>query len=117
MESPPGRGGERPRPISLVPGDFNGDGDTDLAYYRPSNGFWYVKDDGVPSWEWWGAAPTDVLVPGDYNGDGDTDLAYYRPSNGFWYVKDDGVPSWEWFGAAPGDLIIPGDINGDGVPW
>ena len=59
----------------IVPGDYNGDGDTDFAYYRPSNGYWYVYDDGTPSYTWWGAAPTDILVPGDYNGDGDTDFS------------------------------------------
>ena len=51
-------------------GDYKGDGDTDLAYYRPSNGFWYVTDDGSPSWTWFGATPTDVIIPSDINGDG-----------------------------------------------
>jgi len=97
-----------------VMADFNGDGDTDFSYYRPSNGYWYYSDDGVPSWTWFGAEETDIIVPGDYNGDGDTDLAYYRPSNGYWYVKDDGVSSYTWWGAAPDDILVPGDYNGDG---
>ena len=94
--------------------DFNGDGDTDFSFYRPSNGYWYYSDDGTPSWTWFGAEGTDIIVPGDYNGDGDTDFAYYRPSNGYWYVKDDGVSSYTWWGAAPTDILVPGDYNGDG---
>ena len=94
--------------------DFNGDGDTDFSFYRPSNGYWYVSDDGSPSWTWFGGEGTDIIVPGDYNGDGDTDFAYYRPSNGYWYVYDDGSPSYTWWGAAPTDILVPGDYNGDG---
>ena len=94
--------------------DFNGDGDTDFSYYRPSNGYWYYSDDGSPSWTWFGGESTDIIVPGDYNGDGDTDFAYYRPSNGYWYVYDDGTPSYTWWGAAPTDILVPGDYNGDG---
>ena len=103
-------------PITTQPpfADFNGDGDTDFSYYRPSNGYWYSSDDGTPSWTWFGGEPTDIIVPGDYNGDGDTDFAYYRPSNGYWYVKDDGVSSYTWWGAAPTDILVPGDYNGDG---
>ena len=99
---------------SNVIADFNGDGDTDFSYYRPSNGYWYYSDDGTPSWTWFGGEPTDIIVPGDYNGDGDTDFAYYRPSNGYWYVYDDGSPSYTWWGAAPTDILVPGDYNGDG---
>ena len=94
--------------------DFNGDGDTDFSFYRPSTGYWYYSDNGSPSWTWFGGTGTDIIVPGDYNGDGDTDFAYYRPSNGYWYVHDNGSPSYTWWGAEATDILVPGDYNGDG---
>ena len=57
-----------------VPGDYDGDGTTDLAVFR-SDGVWYVKDQ--PRSAVWGQAG-DVPVPGDYDGDGTTDIAIYR---------------------------------------
>jgi hypothetical protein len=33
-----------------VPGDYDGDGDTDVAVYRPANGAWYLKGIGYIAW-------------------------------------------------------------------
>jgi hypothetical protein len=65
-----------------VPGDYNGDGDTERAVYR--NGAWHVE--GMPTL--YLGQPGDVPVPGDYDGDGTTDSAVYR--DGVWYR--DGMP-------------------------
>ena len=40
-----------------VPGDYNGNGTTDIAIYRPSEGVWYVKNQG-PFVQWGGLAVT-----------------------------------------------------------
>jgi subtilisin-like proprotein convertase family protein len=88
-------------------GDFDGNGTTDIAMYRPTTGTWSVHGQGDIVW----GAPGDVPVPGDYNGDGVTDRAVFRPSVNTWYVQG-GVPV-QW--GALGDIPVPGDYNGDGI--
>jgi hypothetical protein len=44
-----------------VPGDFDGDGKTDVAVFRPSTSIWYVRPSGnpaAPGFYQWG-------IPGD----------------------------------------------------
>ena len=70
-------------------GDFDGDGQSDVTVYRPSNGRWYVLGSGTnysahSDYQW--GLSTDTPTPGDYDGDGKTDLAVFRPASGAWYV-------------------------------
>ena len=57
-----------------IPADFDGDGRTDLAIYRPSDGGWYIRYSslGYSSNQWayfqWGLS-TDMPLAGDFDGE------------------------------------------------
>ena len=99
-----------------VPGDYNGDGKTDAAIFRPSTGLWYGPGTGLAQiviQQIVGQAG-DIPIPGDYDGDGKTDPAIYRPSTGmFFAVLSSGGVKSQTFGA-PGDVPVPRDYDGDG---
>jgi subtilisin-like proprotein convertase family protein len=90
----------------VVTSDFNGNGASDIAVFRPQTGQWFVPNQATVAW----GAAGDIPVAGDYNGDGLTDRAVYRPSTGVWYVHNQASAVW----GMPGDIPVPADYFGAG---
>ncbi|MEP7148423.1 MAG: choice-of-anchor V domain-containing protein [Acidobacteriota bacterium] len=94
--------------------NFDSDGLSDIALYRPSSGVWYslnTTDGGFQAVQF--GITEDKIVPGDYDGDGKTDRAVWRPSTGVWYIqKSTGGFAISQFGLT-GDIPVPGDYDRD----
>jgi hypothetical protein len=111
-----------------VPGDYNGDGNIQLAVWRPTDGYWYIQD-GSPQnyydpadyhrFQW--GLDGDIPVPGDYSGNGYYQLAVWRPTEANWYIQNGLPQSYDpelsyqlirW--GLEGDKPFSADYDGDG---
>ncbi len=94
--------------------NFDADGISDIAVFRPSNGYWYSLNstNGSLAVTSFGLSG-DQVVAGDYDGDGKSDFAVWRPSSGTWYIlKSSGGFVGVAFGTS-GDVPVVGDYDGD----
>ncbi|CAN5851858.1 hypothetical protein BH23PLA1_BH23PLA1_02280 [soil metagenome] len=113
-----------------APADFDGDGITDLAVFRPQSDLvpgasqWFILFSGGGAISpLFGGAGLDIPVPADYDGDGRADLAVFRPSSDLipgaaqWFIlrSTEGATSPDLvFGQANLDVPVPADYDGDG---
>ncbi len=97
-----------------VPSDFDGDGKSDLAVFRPGDSGWYalLSSNNSLRAQTFGLS-TDRITPGDFDGDSKTDLAVYR--DGVWYImqSSDSAFRAQQFGIST-DVPVPADYDGDG---
>lgn len=105
-----------PRAMQYHTSDFDGDGTTDFAVYRPATGNWFVLNSGsatVSVFQF--GLNGDIPIDGDFDGDQKADLAIFRPSSGVWFFQrsSNGTTLGATFGQN-GDKPVPGDYDKDG---
>ena len=114
----------------MAVGDFNGDGNSDLALGNPANSVDRSEVDvllgdgtggfGAASvFSSGGGCPTSIAV-GDFNGDGISDLAVANYYGGVSILLGDGhggfsAPTTYSSGGSGLESVVVGDFNGDGI--
>jgi hypothetical protein len=91
--------------------DYDSDGLTDFAVFRPSAGTWFLFDP---------LTGQTIYTPFGTNGDIPlvsasgplNEPAVFRPSNGFWYQQSDGQIEYTQFGTST-DIPVPSNYGGE----
>lgn len=105
-----------PRAREFHSSDFDGDGTSDTAIFRPSTGAWFILNSGSNTLTALGFGQNgDIPVDGDFDGDSRADITVFRPSTGSWFRlnSSNGAFSAVGFGQN-GDRPTPGDYDKDG---
>jgi M6 family metalloprotease-like protein len=109
-----------------VKGDFDGDGRTELAVYRPSTGEWFIRNSsagyavGAGNWYFQWGLGGDLPIVGDFDDDGKAEITVYRPTTGEWFIRysslgyNVGAGNWYMQWGLVGDIPLAVDFDGDG---
>ena len=106
-----------PSNVTPFQGDFDGDGNTDLAYYQSSTATWYIdnsENKTITSFTL-GTANSSVPVVGYFSANGPEQVAVFTIVNGqdVWTIANGQTVTFPAVGQT-GDIPVPGDYTGIG---
>ncbi len=124
--------------VKAVSGDFNGDGNDDIALtggsgwasipiaFTKGHGQFSVTNVGLSSFPTWAATAGVKVLSGDFDGDGRDDIALtgvpgwasipvaFSNGDGSFFVRFTSVANFPGWAATTGVKVVAGDYDGDG---
>ncbi|WP_024818509.1 FG-GAP repeat domain-containing protein [Arthrobacter sp. 31Y] len=111
---------------AFSPGDFDGDGKSDVMVRDSVGGLYLFGGDGAGGWKpaksignGWNVFDS-IVGPGDFNGDGHNDVLAREPGGALYLYPGNGAGGWLARTAVGtgwnvmDSIVTPGDFNGDG---